>query len=230
MQGYRLKFEHYRIGDHIYRIRSLRDKQQYYDPDGTAEKVGITSANWSLFGVVWPAAQMLARHMDSYAIEGRRILEVGCGLALASIVLHRRGADITTSDYHPMVPTFLRANMMLNHLTHIDTISGNWAETEKEPERFDLIIGSDILYERGHFDLLSAFINRHARAEAEVVIVDPGRGHTGKFSRRMETLGYTFSEERTEMQLANRQPFRGRIMTYRRSLARSGLAKGAISV
>lgn len=227
MQDYQVKFEDYHIGEHIYRIRSLHDKQQYSDPEGLAEEAGITSANWPLFGVVWPAAQMLAHHMDRHAVEGLRILEVGCGLALASIVLHRRGADITSSDYHPMVPAFLHANTMLNRMNDIDTMSGDWATIEPEPELFDLIIGSDILYERGHFDVLSAFINRHARPNAEVIIVDPGRGHTGKFSRRMETLGYNHSEEHTEMQLADQKPFKGRIMTYRRGY---GLAKEALSV
>lgn len=227
MLGYQVKFEDYRIGEHVYRIRSLRDKQQYSDPAGLAEAAGITSANWSLFGVVWPAAQMLARHMDKHAIEGLRILEVGCGLALASLVLHRHGADITSSDYHPMMPAFLHANTMLNRMSDIETISGDWTTIEPEPELFDLIIGSDILYERGHFDVLSAFINRHAKADAEVIIVDPGRGHTGKFSRRMEAFGYSHSEEHTEMQLANDETFRGRIMTYRRG---HGLAKEALSV
>lgn len=219
MQGYQVKFEDYRIGEHSYRIRSLRDKQQYSDPAGLAGEAGISSANWSLFGVVWPASQMLARHMDTYAADGLRILEVGCGLALSSLVLHRRGADITSSDYHPMMPAFLHANTTLNNLPDIRTMVGSWAAEEPEPEHFDLIIGSDLLYERGHFDQLSSFIDRHANAKAEVIIVDPGRGHTGKFSRRMQALGYDHSEEHIEMQLADLKSFRGRIMTYRRGHA-----------
>lgn len=30
-----------------------------------------------------------------------RILEVGCGIALASLVLNQRHANITATDYHP---------------------------------------------------------------------------------------------------------------------------------
>jgi hypothetical protein len=47
-------------------------------------------------------------------LEGKRILEVGAGLALASLVVHRRGGDITASDYHPLIPDFLKENLRLN--------------------------------------------------------------------------------------------------------------------
>jgi hypothetical protein len=41
---------------------------------------------------------------------------------------------------------------------------------------FDLIIGSDLLYERDAGGLLAAFIGRHASPAGEVWIVDPDRG------------------------------------------------------
>ena len=46
----------------------------------------------------------------------KRILEVGCGLGLASLVLNERSADISATDYHPEVETFLKINTELeNH-------------------------------------------------------------------------------------------------------------------
>jgi len=217
--GYQVKFENYSIGGEPFRIRSLLDKQQYSDPLGEAEQAGVSPANWSLFGVIWPSGEMLATVMSAYEIDGKRILEVGCGLALASMVLQRRGADITTSDYHPMVPAFLAANTRLNSLERIETIGGNWAEIAESPEQFDLIIGSDLLYERDHFDMLSAFIDRHAHEDAEVVIIDPGRGHVGRFNKQMAQLGYGCLDERVGMRLADDSNYRGRMITYRRNLA-----------
>ncbi len=216
MQDYQVKFENYTIAGEDYRIRSLLDKQQYPAAGGEDEHPGVSAANWPLFGVVWPSGQMLARHMSAYAIEGKRILEVGCGLALASIVLHRHGANITASDCHPMMPAFLAANMALNKLCDIDTIVGDWVGEEAEADLFDVIIGADVLYERDHFSMLSAFIDRHARPTAEVIIVDPGRGYAGKFSRQMQALGYDCTQQRSEMCLADGKMFSGRIMTYRR--------------
>jgi predicted nicotinamide N-methyase len=230
MQGYQVKFEDYRIDGRDYRIRSLRDRQQYPAACDEGEHPGVSAANWPLFGVIWPSGQMLARHMSTYAVDGLRILEVGCGLALASIVLRGRGADITASDHHPMVPSCLAANLALNELRDIDTIAGEWASEEADPELFDLIIGADLLYERDHCAMLSAFIDRHAKPVAEVIIVDPGRGYAGKFGRRMQTLGYSCTQERSEMQLADHETFAGRIVTCRRDPGGNGVAKGMFPV
>ena len=59
-----------------------------------------------------------------------------------------------------------------------------------------MIIGSDLLYEREHVDLLAAFIDKHARPTCEVIIVDPGRGHHAPFSKKMIQLGYTSSQQK----------------------------------
>jgi len=214
----RFTYKDYHIGGECYHIRSLLDKQQYADPEGVAGRLGIGPGTWSLFGVVWPSGQILAQLMESRAVEGLRILEVGCGLALASLVLQRRGADVTVSDHHPEMPLFLKNNTALNNLDDIAVIGGDWGDEERAAEKFDLIIGSDLLYERDHYAQLSAFIDRHAKAEASVVIVDPNRGHVGKFNRCMAALGYGCMEERADTVLEGDEPYRGRILSYRRQV------------
>src|SRR6187551_2670988 len=97
----------------------LSDRQQYYDPDGRAERAGISSATWPIFGMIWPVGIALAEELSRIDIENRRILEVGCGLALCSLVLKRRGADITASDHHPLAQEFLIHNAELNNLSSI---------------------------------------------------------------------------------------------------------------
>jgi hypothetical protein len=82
---------------------------------------------------------------------------------------------------------------------------------------FDLIIGSDILYERGHAALLAAMILRHARPASEVLITDPGRGNSGPFTRALAAQGYTVSEERGPFDARDVAPFRGRLLHYRRT-------------
>ncbi len=218
MQNYQVKYETLTIGEADYNIRSLLDRQQYYDPDGAAERACIPPAMWPIFGLVWPAGLFLAETMTSFPIKGKRILEIGCGLALASLVLHRRGGDITSTDLHPLAEDFLNENLMLNDMEPLPFHFGSWLDTELPLEKFDLIIGSDLLYEPEHPALLADFIDRHARDQAEVIIVDPGRGHHGKFSRAMDELGY-----RTETEWSDEQPVRqslkkGRVLNYRRGV------------
>jgi len=177
-------------------LRTLRDNQQFSDDLDVAKDLGISSATWPLFGIVWPAGQVLAHLMHGFDIENKRILEVGCGIALSSHVLNQRGADITATDYHPEVENFLDANSKLNHADNIPFLRTGWEDDETTLGQFDLIIGSDLLYERGHAELLSSFINQHATQQCEVIIVDPGRGHHARFSKIMISLGYTFEQSR----------------------------------
>jgi hypothetical protein len=41
-------------------IRSLLDRQQFDDADGAAEALGISSAAWPLFGLLWPSGMRSA--------------------------------------------------------------------------------------------------------------------------------------------------------------------------
>ena len=62
-------------------IRSLLDKQQFYDPEDAALALGISSAFWSLFGLLWPSGSRLAERLAQRPVNAdERILELGCGL------------------------------------------------------------------------------------------------------------------------------------------------------
>ena len=83
--------------------------------------------------------------------------------------------------------------------------------------RFDLIIGSDLLYERDHSLALAGFIGRHANASAEVWIVDPDRGNRGPFNRSMAGLGFGLVEQRLDRAARGAAPaYKGRLLTYTR--------------
>lgn len=216
--GYAVKYQHVAItGGADLEIRSLLDRQQYDDPLGEAAAAGISPASWPLFGMLWPSARALADLMQGYPIEHRRILEVGCGLALASMVVQRRLGDITASDCHPLTETFLKANLLLNHLPHLNYRTGNWQNKAADLGRFDLIIGSDVLYERDQPEQLACFIQNHAAPHAEVLIIDPNRSNRQAFHRDMARSGFMLNESRidTEKTLL-RDGYRGRLLHYLR--------------
>ena len=110
MPGYETRKLDVRIGAFSCRIRALSDHMQYADPQGEATRAGICSASWSLFGQLWPASKALARAVKHIDINNRRIIEIGCGLGLPSLLLQSRGADITASDHHPLSENFLDYN------------------------------------------------------------------------------------------------------------------------
>jgi predicted nicotinamide N-methyase len=228
MPGYRTKQERIAIsGVDDLVIRSLLDRDQFADRDGAAERLGISSASWPLFGLLWPSGALLAARLGARPVTaGERILEVGCGLALASLVGHRRGADVTASDRHPLTALFLAENVRLNKLAPMKYLHGDWDAAADDAAAmpmsggFDLIVGSDLLYERDASGALAAFVSRHAKASCEVWIVDPDRSNRPAFNRRMAADGFARHEERLDSAATSTDAaYKGRLLVYRRKLA-----------
>ena len=204
-------------------IRSLLDKQQFSDPLGAAEALGISSASWPLFGLLWPSAAQLAQRMASRPLRsGERVLEIGCGLGLASLVCHRRGVDITASDCHPLAESFLLENARLNGLAPLKYRTGQWGAQAQGHNgavqgQFDLILGSDVLYERDARASLASFLDRHAAHSAQIWIVDPNRGNRSTFHKQMAVHRFNVVEERLDHPaLGNVAAYKGRLMVYER--------------
>lgn len=212
-------------------VRSLLDHQQYHDPKGEAKRLGISSALWPLFGLLWPSAVHLAGHIALRPVcPNEKILEIGCGLALASQVAHRRGARITASDRHPLAEAFLYENLYLNRLSpSLKYRHGQWGlsipPTDEQIGRavlsgqYNLIIGSDLLYERGAAPALARFIDQHAQPEAEVWIVDANRGYRPALNHNMSEYGFVLTEDirlNQEPVGQNKQPYKGRLLKYHR--------------
>jgi hypothetical protein len=81
---------------------------------------------------------------------------------------------------------------------------------------FDLLIASDVLYERSHPAQLSRFIQEHAAEGAEVLIVDPNRGNRSAFHKDMANMGFGVSEIIINEPLQDLSAYRGRLLHYMR--------------
>ena len=172
---------------------------------------------------------MLAEAMSEFDIAGKRILELGCGLGLASLVLQRRGANVVASDVHPLAEPFLAYNAALNELPAVSYRQLRWDMPLPALGVFDLVIGSDVLYERDHAMTLATLVRQHTHAESEVLITDPGRGNSAPFTRALAEQGFFVEEERSPMDAADSVPYRGRLLHYRRaSMAHAGVALKAV--
>ena len=215
--GYLVKHQSIAIdGGASLNIRSLLDLQQFHDPLGIALALGVSSATWPLFGLVWPSARKMADVMQTWPIANLRILEIGCGLGLASLVIHRRLGTVTASDYHPYTERFLNANLLLNDMHTLPYISGHWERANPLLGEFDLIIGSDVLYERNHPAQLADFIQRHAADHAQVLIIDPNRGQRSAFNKCMAGHGFGLKQSDILLPLSDLTPYRGSLLNYQR--------------
>ena len=213
----RVRYQTIEIGSTDIHLCTLRDKQQFSDPDNVAKDLGINDTLWPLFGVLWPSSLVLAHYMVDYETDGKRILEIGCGMALTSLMLNKQHADITATDYHPEVGFFLQRNTELNHDDHVEYERADWSQATDTLGRFDLIVGSDILYEDEHIQQLANFIENHSKPNCEVVLVDPGRGRKNKLSLQMEKYGYESKQIKPAHTDYLEHDFKGYILKYWRT-------------
>jgi len=217
MTNLRLSYQTVEFGKTDIHLCTLRDNQEFYDPKGAAKKLGISSAFWPLFGIIWPSSLVLAHYICNYDTGSKRILEIGCGMALSSLLLNKQHADITATDYHPETSKFLKRNAKLNDDDSIAYEQTDWADNDDDLGLFDLIIGSDVLYEDEHIELLADFIESHSKQTCEVILVDPGRGRKNKLSAKMIEFGFDASQlkpEDTDEYLD--QEFKGHILKFER--------------
>ena len=169
-----------------------------------------------------PSQEQMLAALPAQGLEGRRVLEIGCGIGLASIVLHKMGADITASDYHPRAQEFLNRNVLDNGLSPIKFKAVDFEQKNSLLGKFDLIIASDVLYQPHHAESLASLIASHSSDDVEVIVVDPGRENRAKFTHNMIALGYSHHFSNFNQQLSSSLRCKGRILHYHRQCSPIG--------
>ncbi len=214
--GIKYRYQTYTIGDYDIQLKMLRDMDQFEDDDAAAAKVGISKRAWPLFGMVWASSEILAHMMAKCDITGKRFLEVGCGMALVSHLLNHRGADITAIDIHPVTKDLIDINAELNQQKPIPFMSASWGDDTSELGEFDVIVGSDILYEPKHIKTLATFVDQHAKATSEVIIVEPDRGQGAGFHEEMVERGFEVESFRPDFEDHLGITYEGTVYQYSR--------------
>ena len=120
---------------------------------------------------LWPSAVALAGAVAELPLAGARVLELGCGLAIPSVVAARFGAEVLATDWSPDALVFAARNADLNGV-ELRTARLAWAAPDLPAGAFDLVLAADVLYERRNVAQLLALLPRLA---AEVLLADPGR-------------------------------------------------------
>lgn len=131
-----------------------------------------------MFGWLWPSAQVLADAMSGHVPAGCRVLELGCGLGLPSLVAARAGARVVATDLHPDAPAFFARNLHLNGLSDVPVLAWDWrtpAPPEIPERSFDWVVASDVLYDVALAELLARTIDRFLAPDGTAWVTDPGR-------------------------------------------------------
>ena len=129
---------------------------------------------------VWPSALVLADVVAGLPVRGTSVLELGCGLALPSLVAALRGGRVLATDWSPDAVALAARNGERNG-AHVATAVRSW----RDPEGFrdgpwDLVLASDVLYERRDVAPLLEVLPRLVD-DGDVLLADPGRPAAAAF-------------------------------------------------
>jgi predicted nicotinamide N-methyase len=121
----------------------------------------------------------LARFVDSERLDGMRVVELGCGLGLPSLVAASRGASVLATDYEPESLELLERNAAGNGVP-VETMLVDWTSPDALVARapFDLVLAADVLYDDAAVEPLLELL---PRLGGEVWIADPGRDPAQRF-------------------------------------------------
>ena len=137
------------------------------------------------FGSLWPSGKLLAQwifDLGQGSFRGKRVLEIGCGLALPSFVASSLGASVVASDLHPDVPSFLARNLSRNPGFAIDFRPVDWRESPADLSGcYDWVLASDVLYEKYQAAALVDFLKHQLPTSGQAIVIDPDRGYWERF-------------------------------------------------
>lgn len=140
---------------------------------------------------LWDSAVGMALHLAATpdAIVGKQVLDLGCGQGLSGSVAAALGAHVLLADLEPPALLFAALNSA-PWSDRVRTRRLNW-QTARLDERFDLILGADILYERQQWDYLEPFWRAHLPAGGAVLLGEPGRQTGDLFVDWIATRGWS---------------------------------------
>jgi predicted nicotinamide N-methyase len=141
---------------------------------------GQTAPYWAR---MWPSglalADVLAAGPD---LAGRRVIELGCGLGVPSIVAARSGATVLATDGSPDAVVFAAHNLAVNDAVG-DVALADWrapgALAGGGP--WDVVLAADVLYLRHNVEALLELLPRLTGPDRVVLLADPSRAGARDF-------------------------------------------------
>ena len=138
---------------------------------------------------IWPSARVLAANIAQLPGTGRKLLELGCGAGLVATMAALTGYEVCATDYYDDALRFTRLNVAQHTGAEIETRLVDWRRMPTDLGRFDLVVGSDVLYERAYGKLVARAIDMTLKRDGEAVIADPGRIAAEEFMRDARERG-----------------------------------------
>ena len=174
MSGGALREQTVRVGETELSLLRPRDPEALLDEEAFARDEFLP-----YWAELWPAGLALAAALPAH-LAGVRVIELGCGLGIPSLVAAARGARVTAVDWAADAIALLHTNAAANGLA-VDARVRDWRDVDGD---YDLALAADVLYEERNVAPLADAL---ARLAPEALVALAGRPYEADFLRRAES-------------------------------------------
>lgn len=139
---------------------------------------------------LWPSSLALAQFVGRRPnLKGKRVAELGCGMALPGIVAGRRGAQVVLTDIEEDALRLAELNWLTNMDAAAEIRLIDWRHAPEDP-RFDLLLASNLAYEKELFAPLIETFDRLLLPEGEIFLSEPNRPIAAEFFEDLQRSGF----------------------------------------
>jgi predicted nicotinamide N-methyase len=141
-----------------------------------AERVAESNLPAPFWAYPWAAGIALARVLLDHPewVQHKRVLDFGCGGGIAALAAARAGAThVIANDLDPWALATTRLAAERQGLSLQLCLADLTVDGTSDP--FDVVLCSDLAYEKGVTPKQRAFLERARRSGARVLIADAGR-------------------------------------------------------
>ncbi|MBF0450455.1 MAG: methyltransferase [Candidatus Magnetomorum sp.] len=156
---------------------SIRDKQFSFfipkDLDPFINQADVLH-HFPLWAKIWEASLVLADYLAGQNQSSKKILELGAGLGAIGIIAASFGHNVTLTEYDPHALQFIQANAHINSCDTIDIKLLDWHDPKLDG-KFDMIVGSELIYKDSDFSPLVALFHKYLSDEGEIFLANEPR-------------------------------------------------------
>lgn len=164
--------------------------------DSVTEKEFSKDEQLPYWADLWPSSEAIFDYcLNHKVIDGAKICEIGAGLGIvsAAIAYNASASLLVSTDISTDSVYYIKENFKRNNLTG-ESACCDWRYSPFK-EKFDVIIGADILYEERWTDPVLNFIKENLKNDGYALISDPQRKHWNNFKKKASKRDFKVTSE-----------------------------------
>lgn len=178
------------VAGRAFAFTRVADPEKVLDDVIAAESAGA-KGRMPYWAELWESAIGVGEFLlrDTHATISA--LDLGCGMGFSGMIAASMGMRVMLADIEQDSLLFAALNTS-RWRENVRTRRLDW-RADHLGEKFDLIIGADVLYERAQWDHLEPFFREHLAPTGKIILGEPGRPTSAPFPEWISQRGWNIS-------------------------------------